>query len=155
MKNLIANIPSDLKDISDWIIKRALEYHKEETVNSLYRLYSELIESEIMELWEAISNLDEVEIYDAYCDIYWTCHIKNFLSYKLFWVYNKEATTLINMILYMSDRTLLHSCLQEVLKSNYTKPRSYDTSWKVLKWKWYIPPNISAIISQYKEQYKE
>lgn len=134
------------------ILKRFRTYQWHCDTYTMLNLYKDLVEEEVAELIDAIQKNDIIEIYDACCDIYWVCTIYDSLHYKIFDIPSVKAGTYIKFVLDLAkseDRSTFNDCMQEVIRSNFTKEVTGNLQGKVKKWDYYEPPVLSDILKKH------
>jgi len=124
------------------------------------KLYDMLTEEEEEEFQEAIANKNVVEMYDAVVDIIWVRAWVKYFYNKWEWkpalkegdfddFYYNDCDYIVSM--FWLD--CVNECLQEVLRSNFTKSKElakdWDKIWKVIKWPNYSRPNLEPILKEY------
>lgn len=122
------------------ILRRFDEYHWAcDDRQAMIDLYDTLIQEETKELHSAILSWDTIWIVDGICDLarvtVW------------YWYYSWEDS---HMFFYIWQQMLwadiFDKCMTEIIRSNFTKSKSSQDNWKIIKWADYSPPNLRDII---------
>jgi len=140
----------------DWFEEYQDHHWDMESYEWLVDLYWKLIKEEEDEFLEALKNKDIIEMYDAIADIIFVKAWHDYFYSKYIDVYT-DYNNFINGIIEdysIFDKDCVLECLDEVLRSNFTKSKEqqkeWEKIWKIIKWPAYEAPVLEPILKKYK-----